>query len=489
MPEEPSENDRPSRSSQESKTRGIRVRKVRTFGNLIRRIQSRRKNSSQSVSKEEVSAHAKSAPPNLSENARPEVQNRAKTESDGKDKKMANSDEIKASNVKKMTRQQKLTLSVEKLIQTSSGDENQGDYTTNITTADDTIYDKLKDPRICWSSMILEQGALYVMKLFRKVRRFKPPNVNAVAFKANHDKNRYTDIICNDNTRVVLRNHSCDYIHANWITSPKGTRFICTQGPMKNTLSDFWHMILQEDCRTIVMLCSLEEDNKSKCTKYYPDSASSPFTIDKTTVTLVDQNMSEKSGLMSSLWKVKHREREFELRHLQYTNWVDHLAPKDTHGVIELHRELSKSPEGRPIVVHCSAGVGRTCTLVGIELLLEQANKLNSTSGVTLVKKMRESRMGAVQKSIQFLFMHYVVLDVFCQDGLIRSDDRRLLSFREVYGQLLDTANKLRLESKNNKVHHNKKPSKKSSEKIVEKKEAGLAKAEPKDKVLVKQVS
>ncbi|VDO23621.1 unnamed protein product [Heligmosomoides polygyrus] len=70
---------------------------------------------------------------------------------------------------------------------------------------------------------------------------------------------RYQDIRCLDSTRVILQNRSNDYIHANWINSADGRRFICAQGPMEGTVGDFWEMLVQEGCRTIIMLCALIE--------------------------------------------------------------------------------------------------------------------------------------------------------------------------------------------------------------------------------------
>ncbi|RCN43774.1 Protein-tyrosine phosphatase [Ancylostoma caninum] len=255
-----------------------------------------------------------------------------------------------------------------------------------MTTAEGNAPGKAQDLRVAWASMILEQTF-----------------------------SRYNDIQCIDETRVILREHSSDYIHANWMTTPKGKKFICTQGPMPNTISDFWRMILQEDCRTIIMLCCLKEDKKQKCAKYYPSKASKPFLIDNTVVQLIKRNWSEDLGIMTSVWNVKHREREFELRHIQYKKWPDHSVPKDSLGVLELHKIMEENSDDHPVVIHCSAGIGRTCTLTGIEMLLEQLRTLNFQSSTTIVKSMRRARLGAVQKAIQYLFMHVAVLEWLCQ--------------------------------------------------------------------------
>ncbi|KAK6010208.1 Protein-tyrosine phosphatase, partial [Ostertagia ostertagi] len=84
----------------------------------------------------------------------------------------------------------------------------------------------------------------------------------------------YEDVICVDNTRVILkeRGPDDDYIHASWMDTPDGQRYICTQGPLQETLEDFWHMVYTEKCNVVVMLCCLREGNNEKCVLYYPRS-------------------------------------------------------------------------------------------------------------------------------------------------------------------------------------------------------------------------
>ncbi|KAL6740215.1 hypothetical protein Aduo_013592 [Ancylostoma duodenale] len=411
----------------------------------------RRKNAKNSSSHSKNTA--KSAPVRSTQNSkrkrpRNRAQKQGKASSARKAKKARKSERPKRTPTK---RPLNLTPSAEQLLISKDEDELAEDYMLGMavdmmtTIEGDGIPWKAQDPRVAWASMILEKGALYVMKRFRKVQRFKPGRFSAVAFKANPDKNRYNDIQCIDETRVILRDHTSDYIHANWMTTPKGKKFICTQGPMSNTISDFWHMILQEDCRTIIMLCCLEEDKKQKCARYYPSKTSKPFLVDNTVVKLVKQNWSEELGIMTSVWNVKHREREFELRHIQYKKWPDHSAPKDSLGVLELHKMINKNSDDHPIVIHCSAGIGRTCTLTGIEMLLEQLRTLNFQSSTTIVKSMRRARLGAVQKAIQYLFMHVAALEWLCQEDVIQRDDPRMTTFRDIFDQLLARAKQLRM--------------------------------------------
>ncbi|VDL67914.1 unnamed protein product [Nippostrongylus brasiliensis] len=99
------------------------------------------------------------------------------------------------------------------------------------------------------------------------------------AWEANMEKNRYREVFCIDATRVVLNwpPGMSDYINANWVDSvDKQKKFICTQAPTNKTLDDFWRMIWQEKCKSIVMLCNIMECGKQKCEQYWPLTADSP---------------------------------------------------------------------------------------------------------------------------------------------------------------------------------------------------------------------
>lgn len=93
-------------------------------------------------------------------------------------------------------------------------------------------------------------------------------------------RSRYSDVQCLDSTRVVLkgRGEDDDYIHANWVRLPgeSRARFICTQGPTDDTLVDFWHMVFEERCSCIVMLCRCQEEGVDKCAEYFPARVEDP---------------------------------------------------------------------------------------------------------------------------------------------------------------------------------------------------------------------
>ncbi|KHJ84895.1 Protein-tyrosine phosphatase [Oesophagostomum dentatum] len=109
---------------------------------------------------------------------------------------------------------------------------------------------------------------------FVKNKRYKPPTYTFEACKSNEAKNRYDDVICIDGSRVVLKGRPPDnnYIHANWVVMPDKCKYICTQGPLQETVTDFWHMIYSENSTVIVMLCAFEEGKNEKCAIYLPQT-------------------------------------------------------------------------------------------------------------------------------------------------------------------------------------------------------------------------
>ncbi|XGW32060.1 hypothetical protein V3C99_010329 [Haemonchus contortus] len=300
---------------------------------------------------------------------------------------------------------------------------------------------KCDDPRRVWMERTLTKGLNYQLRKFKDNRQYKAPHATTQASDANPHKDRYIDIRCLDATRVVLRDHPSDYINANYIVSLTGRMFICTQAPMEITKEDFWKMIVQERCRTIVMICSESDENMNKCISYYPSRLGEKVTVGKTTVTSISQTISGNVGYTTSIFEVEHSQTRFTLCHIHCTTWPDHSAPKECGSVIAIHRLLWKNGTCSPIVVHCSAGIGRTCTLVGIELLLERILLRRNPSAIAIVRLMRRCRMGAVQVSVQFIFMQLVLMELFCEDGIMDPHDPRMNDFRKKYERLLTRYN------------------------------------------------
>ncbi|GFP92096.1 protein-tyrosine-phosphatase ptp1 [Phtheirospermum japonicum] len=188
----------------------------------------------------------------------------------------------------------------------------------------------------------------------------------------NHSKNHYTDVLSFDDNRVILeqsadyRPSTKGYINASFVmTSENVSRFIATQGPLSHTFEDFWEMILQYRCPVIVMLTQLIDNYHSlKCVDYFQveDVPREFGNICIATKWIQTPN----NSLVLRCLEVKHKESEeapLLVLHVQYPEWPDHGVPNDTLAVREIFKRISNVPPSLwPVVVHCSAGIGRTGT-------------------------------------------------------------------------------------------------------------------------------
>ena len=230
--------------------------------------------------------------------------------------------------------------------------------------------------------------------------------------KENAAKNRYPDIKAYDQTRVKLAQingiQGSDYVNANFVIGYKERKkFICAQGPMESTINDFWRMIWEQHLEIIIMLTNLEECNRSKCAKYWPEKITDSRLFGDITVKFVGE---KKLGdyLVRNLDIFKRNsgnEDEEERRQItqyHYLAWKDYMAPEHPHGVIKFIRQINSvySVQRGPILVHCSAGVGRTGTLVALDSLMHQVEEEDQVSIFNTVCDLRHQRNFLVQSLV-----------------------------------------------------------------------------------------
>ncbi|XP_030571303.1 tyrosine-protein phosphatase 69D [Drosophila novamexicana] len=252
--------------------------------------------------------------------------------------------------------------------------------------------------------------------------RFTDRTTKNSDMKENACKNRYPDIKAYDQTRVKLSpingNQCTDYINANFVIGYKERKkFICAQGPMETTINDFWRMIWEQHLEIIVMLTNLEEYNKSKCAKYWPEKVfdskqfgdiSVKFTAERKTGDYIIRSLDvTKSNLIGD--EEDHR----QITQYHYLTWKDFMAPEHPHGIIKFIRQINSvySVQRGPILVHCSAGVGRTGTLVALDSLVQQLEEENMVSIFNTVCDLRHQRNFLVQSLKQYIFLYRALLD------------------------------------------------------------------------------
>uniref|UniRef100_A0A672JAV3 protein-tyrosine-phosphatase n=1 Tax=Salarias fasciatus TaxID=181472 RepID=A0A672JAV3_SALFA len=236
----------------------------------------------------------------------------------------------------------------------------------------------------------------------------------------NKSKNRYKNILPFDTTRVEIRDADpdvlgSDYINANYIRV-KGKVFIATQGCLQNTVIDFWKMVYQENTHVIVMTTKEMERGRNKCVRYWPDlHATKEF--GKVLVRNVDERPAQDYVLRKL--EVTRLDRKEPLRyiwHYQYLSWPDHGVPNEPGGVLwfleEVNRTQSAIPDTGPIVVHCSAGIGRTGTIIVIDILIDIINRQGLDCDIDIpktIQRVRQQRSGMVQTEAQYKFIYMAV--------------------------------------------------------------------------------
>ncbi|XP_064194145.1 receptor-type tyrosine-protein phosphatase F isoform X16 [Anguilla rostrata] len=234
--------------------------------------------------------------------------------------------------------------------------------------------------------------------------------------EVNKPKNRYANVIAYDHSRVILTSVDAvpgsDYINANYIDGyRKQNAYIATQGPLPETFSDFWRMVWEQRANTIVMMTRLEEKSRVKCDQYWPVRGTETYGMIQ--VTMLDTvELATYSVRTFALYKNGSSEKR-EVRQFQFMAWPDHGVPEYPTPILAFLRRVKacNPADAGPMVVHCSAGVGRTGCLIVIEAMLERMKHEKSVDIYGHVTCMRSQRNYMVQTEDQYIFIHEALLE------------------------------------------------------------------------------
>ncbi|XP_070817129.1 protein tyrosine phosphatase receptor type Fa isoform X2 [Chaetodon trifascialis] len=234
--------------------------------------------------------------------------------------------------------------------------------------------------------------------------------------EVNKPKNRYANVIAYDHSRVILTPvdgvPGSEYINANYIDGyRKQNAYIATQGPLPETLSDFWRMVWEQRTCTIVMMTRLEEKSRVKCDQYWPSRGTETYGMIQ--VTMLDTvELATYSVRTFALYKNGSSEKR-EVRQFQFMAWPDHGVPEYPTPTLAFLRRVKacNPPDTGPMVVHCSAGVGRTGCFIVIEAMLERMKHEKSVDIYGHVTCMRAQRNYMVQTEDQYIFIHEALLE------------------------------------------------------------------------------
>ncbi|XP_055966564.1 tyrosine-protein phosphatase non-receptor type 7 isoform X2 [Sorex fumeus] len=227
-------------------------------------------------------------------------------------------------------------------------------------------------------------------------------------------KDRYKTILPNPQSRVCLgraqSQEDGDYINANYIRGYDGQEkvYIATQGPMPNTVSDFWEMVWQEGVSLIVMLTQLRE-GKEKCVHYWPteeEASYGPFRISSRAV-------KEHPEYTVRQLAMQYQEEVRPVKHVLFSAWPDHQTPESAGPLLRLVAEVEEGagtagPPG-PIVVHCSAGIGRTGCFIATRIGCQQLQARGEVDILGIVCQLRLDRGGMIQTLEQYQFLHHTL--------------------------------------------------------------------------------
>lgn len=300
---------------------------------------------------------------------------------------------------------------------------------------------------------------------------------------SNETKNRFLDIKAYDESRVILDVSSqynlsistesisdsygeTDYINANFVQGySHDKKFIATQGPKKETTNDFWRMIYQYKVSAIVMLTKLVEKGVERCTQYWPDKLNMPEVYGDYEVTFKDQQkcgdyikrtfdlIKINNSKNTTLTTILNTPNNITIRKILtinqyfYPEWPDKETPStDPISILHLIRDVNKNHLAYqyPIVVHCSAGVGRTGTYITLDAMMDKINKEGKIDIFGFISQIRTRRQYLVQTSKQYIFIHEALYE-YCLYGFTDIEVSNLVSYYKHLKKINDNCKKSKL--------------------------------------------
>ncbi|XP_033989413.1 tyrosine-protein phosphatase non-receptor type 12 isoform X1 [Trematomus bernacchii] len=258
-------------------------------------------------------------------------------------------------------------------------------------------------------------------RLSTKYRTEKIYPTNVGEKEENVKKNRYKDILPFDHTRVKLTlkttNNDSDYVNANFIKGMDGPEaYIATQGPLQNTVIDFWRMNWEYNVAVIVMACREFEMGRKKCERYFPLLGEEPMSFGPFRISCESEQA--RTDYFIRTLTVENENENRRLTQFHYMNWPDHDVPSSFDSILDmiaLMREYQENDDV-PICVHCSAGCGRTGAICAIDYTwnLLKAGKIPEDFNVfRLIQEMRTQRHSAVQTKEQYELVHRAIAQLF----------------------------------------------------------------------------
>ena len=254
----------------------------------------------------------------------------------------------------------------------------------------------------------------FCQKEFKYLQKIIDKNVNHLRRLDNPNEYcRYADVRTYKDNRVEIGSPN-RYINASWIHVPFYRSFISTQGPLESTIEDFWDMCFIYDIKIILMLCNLTENNRQKCANYWNSN------MRKYRIIKLQNSINLEDGLILRYFQVLNKTNSISKNIIQIhlTSWEDHIAPISNYNkIIRIINIIDKYKQNSPVVVHCSAGVGRTGSFISVYNLYHEILKQIKNPNVieikfsimNFVRKLKEMRLLSVENEKQYIFLYQFV--------------------------------------------------------------------------------
>ncbi|TRY76067.1 hypothetical protein DNTS_012284 [Danionella cerebrum] len=232
-----------------------------------------------------------------------------------------------------------------------------------------------------------------------------------------------THHVCLDNNnRVKLLSEpgmpGSDYINASFVSGYLcPNEFIATQGPLPSTVADFWRMIWETGTKTIVMLTQCFEKGRIRCHQYWPEDNKPVTVFADIIITKLTEDVRPDWTIRAL--KVERHGSYMIVHHFNYTSWPEHGVPESSSTLVQFVKAVrsNRSHDSATIVVHCSAGVGRTGVFIALDHLVQHMRDHDFVDIYGLVAELRSERMCMVQNLAQYMFLHQSTLDLLSAKG------------------------------------------------------------------------
>ena len=296
-----------------------------------------------------------------------------------------------------------------------------------------------KHPRRTTSySNILVKGRRGLHEEYAEIKARAPSGTfNHARSLENAAKNRYTDVLCYDHSRVILNpenNESgSDYINANYVDGYKQPKaFIFSQGPLPRTFSDIWQLVWEQQVMVIVMTTKTIERHRTKCGQYWPEDVGESLIIGENKFIVTSTQVENNEDFIVTFLELNNVETEEirQIAHFQFVSWPDYGVPDSAMSMLTfLQRVREKQAElladsickgtlnwtghdlGPPMVIHCSAGIGRTGTFATLDMAIRKFEATGKVDIRATVEQIRTHRAFSIQMPDQYVFCHLAFLE------------------------------------------------------------------------------